>query len=290
MNLPDVKASVDQAEVNYRAAESAYAAAKTQFEAPVREAERALSEARAAEKAARVALQSGGSADLQAATEARIQAEAAVQAAKASVNSQILGEKQQLDYAAEYLKDARAGAKFANIKSPITGTVMSLDVKPGQVVKTKEALATIVDLAAIRIQGVVPPEWKDKVVKGTQILISMEGTNSDPFPGEVKEVSVLPPSEGQASPGYLAVIDFNNEKGLVLPGSQVKRLGLKTGEAKDVLVVPVAAVQKNKDGKSVVYIQNGSNWAETMVETGLTDGALIEIKSGVKEGDVVKLS
>lgn len=289
MQFPDLKASVDQAEMNLKSAQSSYAAAKAQYEAPVREAERTLSEARLAERQARQDVQAGGSSDLVAATESRKMAEAAVQSAKAAMNSQVLPEKQAVDIAAEYLKDARAGARVANIKAPISGTVVTLDAKPGLVVKSKQTLATIVDLGAIRIQGIASPEQKDWVKPGVEVLIALEGANSDPFNGVVKEVSILPPAEGQASQGYLAVIDFNNEKGWVLPSTTLKRLGVRTGSAKEVLVVPAGAVE-TKDGKSTVMVQKGSEWVSTTVTIGLTDGAVVEIKSGLNERDVVKVS
>ncbi len=288
MQLPDLKASVDQGGLRLKAAQSSYAAAKALNEAPVREAERALVEARMAEKQARDDVQAGGSSDLVAATEVRKMAEAAVQSAKATMNALVLLEKQDVDMAMEYLKDARAGARIANIRTPISGTVVTLDAKPGLVVKAQQTLATIIDLAAIRIQGVVHPDQKDLVKRGDEVLIALEGANSDPFNGVVKEVSILPPSEGQASQGYLAVIDFNNEKGWVLPGTMIKRLGVKTGMVKDVLVVPAGAVT-SKDGKSTVLVQKGAEWIATEVTIGLTDGAVVEIKSGLNEGDVVKV-
>lgn len=288
MQLPDLKASVDQAELNLKSAESSYAAAKAQHDAPIREAERALADARAAERKAREDVQMGISADLVAATEMRKQAEAAVTQAKASMNAQLLPEKQAVDIAAEYLKDARAGARMANIKAPIAGTITMLEAKAGLVVEAKQPLATIVDLGAIRIQGTLPATLSDRVEKGTKILIALEGQNSDPFFGEVKEKSILPPDSGQESAGYLVVIDFNNEKGWVQPVSTIKRLGVETGKVENAMVVPVGAVETN-GGKATVQVQKGSEWVATPVETGLSDGALIEIKSGLSEGDVVKL-
>ncbi len=288
MQMPDLKSSVDAAELNLKSAEAAYAAAKANNEGPVREAERALADARAAERKARQDTQMGVMADLEAATAVRKEAEAAVAAAKAAMNSQVLPEKQSVEIAAEYLRDARAGAKMANIKAPISGTIITLEAKPGLVVKSKQILATIVDLAAIEVQGTVPAALADKVEKGTDVIIAVEGDRTEPIDGEVASVTVLPPAEGQASGGYLAKIEFDNKEGWILPGSTIKRIGVPTGKVEDVLVVPVAAV-KTEDGKSVVMVRKGTEWVATTVTTGLTDGALIEIKSGLSEGDEVKV-
>jgi HlyD family secretion protein len=289
MNLPNAQGAVDQAELNLQAAKSAYASAKAQYDAPVRQAERALDQARAAERKARTDVQSGLPADLQSATDAREMAEDAFQSAIATRNSQLSAERQAVAISQEMLEDARRGAAVANIRAPISGTIVSLEAKPGLVVKSRQQLASIVDLGAIEIQAVVPAELSKKVERGTQVLIALDGANSEPFEGTVTDVDVMPPSTGQESQGYLAVIDFNNEKGWVLPGSVVKRVGVKTGEAKDVLVVPTSAVEKGSDGKSFVEVQSGTEWVRKPVETGLTDGVIIEVKSGLTEGEVVKL-
>lgn len=289
MNMPDVQTSMAIAEGNLKAAETAYAAAKASNDGPVREAAKALADARAAEKQARLDIQNGMPADLETATANRKSAEEALAVATASRNSMVVSEKQAVDMAAEYLKEVRSGAKVANIRAPISGTIVSLEAKPGLTVKPNQALATIVDLGSIRIQGVAPAALKDLAVKGKKVLIALNGTDTTPFDGTIKDVTVMPPAEGQESPGYTVVIDFDNSKGLVRPGTEIKRLGIETGEAKDVLVVPVDAVKTDKDGKSTVMVQSGSEWVSTPVEIGLSDGVMTEIKGGLKIGDVVKL-
>lgn len=290
LSMPSEKASIDQAKANLSSAESTYAASRAQNQGPVSDARRAVAEARAAEVAARQGAQGDSGTDLATATEARVSAEADLRAAIADMNAKTAPDKLAVDAASQYLRDARAGAKLSLIKSPISGTVVTLTVKPGDSLKSRQAIATVVDLNSIQIQGVVPPELVDKVKKGTPILIALNGPNSDPLDGQVVDVNVLPPARGQKSPGYLAVISFDNSKGIVLPTSTVKRLGLRTGKVDNALVVPVGSVTKNSAGKSVVQVQKNGSWVETAVELGLSDGAVVEVKSGVSEGDVVRVA
>lgn len=289
MNMPDVQTSLAIAQGNLKAAETAYAAAKASNDAPVREATKNLEDARAAEKQARLDVQNGMPADLESAVATRKSAEEALAVAIAGRNSMVVSEKQAVDLAAEYLKEVRSGAKVANIRAPISGTIISLEAKPGLIVKPNQALATIIDLGSIRIQGVAPAALKDHAVKGKKVLIALNGVNTTPFDGTIKDVTVMPPDQGQESPGYTVVIDFDNSKGLVQSGTEIKRLGIETGQVENVLVVPVNAVKTDKNGKSTVMVQTGSEWVSTPVEIGLSDGVMTEIKSGLKESDVVKL-
>lgn len=290
LSVPDLTAAVSQAEASLRAAESAYAAAKSANDSGVREAQSRLAQAQADERAARIDVQNGGSADLQAATEMRIAAERDLRDAQGAFNLAVLAEKQSLDMAAEYLKDARTGAKVASVRAPINGTVITLEAKPGLVAKSGEQLATITDLRALRIQGVVPPQHADLVKSGVKLIIALEGPNEQPLEGEVTDIKVMPPSEGQASEGYLASVRFDNSKGLVKPGTIIKRLGVRTGKVEKALVVPIGALEQDKDGKTIVHVQRGTEWVATTVELGLSDGALTEVKSGLSEGDVVRVN
>jgi hypothetical protein len=271
-------------------AQSAYNTARAQLDAPVSEAKHALSEARAAEQAARADLKNGGTSDLESATAARKLAEDNLRTAAADRDSKLSGERESLASAVAYLREVQSGAKQSLIKAPITGMVTSLEAKPGEVAKTKAVLATIANLAALKINGTVHPDQSEFVKKGVKVLIAIEGNPETTLDGVVSDVSIVPPSAGDKTGGYLAVIDFDNREGKVRPESTIKRLGVKTGSVSNVLTIPVSAVVKDSSGHYQVMVQSGSDWVQKPVEVGLTDGALIEIKSGLQEGDVVKIS
>lgn len=287
--IPSAEANVAAAEANLKATRAAYAASRSTYDAPVIEARKALQEARETERLARAAAASGASTDLQSAIDARVAAEENLRIAEAEVGTSTLSERQAVAIASEYLAEARAGASEARVRAPISGTVTTFDPKPGMPVKAMQPLATVVDLHRLQIQGIVPPEHADAVKVGTTVLISLEGPNSDPFEGRVTDVSVLPPSKGQQSPGYLAVIKFDNSRGIVQSGAKIKRLGVRTGKVENALVVPVGALSKDENGKTIVFVQKSGNWVATPVEVGISDGALAEIKSGVTEGDIVRV-
>lgn len=290
LSVPDLTAAVRQSEASVKAAESAYAAARSAHNTNVRDAQQRLAQAQADERAARLDIQNGGSADLQAATDARVFAERDLSQAQAELNVAVLGEKQALDMAIEYRKDARAGVNVAAVRAPIKGTVISLDAKPGLRATSGQQLAMITDLQALRIQGVVPPQHADLVKVGVKLIIGLEGTNEEPLEGEVTDVKVMPPSEGQTSEGYLASIRFDNSKGLVMPNSVIKRLGVRTGKVDQALVVPIGAISQDADGRNIIHVRRGNEWVTTLVEVGLSDGALTEIKEGLSEGDIVRVN
>jgi multidrug efflux pump subunit AcrA (membrane-fusion protein) len=288
LTIPGADAAASAAKANENSAQANYSAQKGDSSDPVREAQRALALAQAEEKAARATVANGGQADVESATQARVLAQDALRQAQQDLRQSLQPAKEAVGQASATLKAAKADAARGIVRAPISGTVISLEAQPGMMARSSQALATIINFDAVRVQGQVPPELKDLVVKNSRVIIAMSGASSDPLDGSVIDVTVAPPDKGQKSPGYLAVIKFLNPRAMVQPSITVERIGVKTGTANDVLVVPVGAIN-TKNGKSTVNVQSGNNWIETPVVIGISDGALTEIKSGLTEGAVVRV-
>ena len=61
---------------------------------------------------------------------------------------------------------------------------------------------------------------------------------------------------------------------------------LKGRELKDVVLVPVAAVKKEGDKGTVKVMKDGKS-ADREIKTGFSDGKLIHVREGLKEGEAV---
>lgn len=292
---PIVKLTIPGADTATLESKSALNNAKTELKSAaeanstaVRDARKALDDARAAEKAARDTIASGGQADIDSATTTRQAAEAALDKAKQDLRQATLPQQNAVAQAANSVDAAKGAASLGIVKAPISGTIVSMAAKPGMDAKSQQPLAEIVDYRKARVQGLVPAELKDVVVRRSRVMITFDGASSEPVEGEVLDLSVVAPTEGQKSPGYLANIEFRNPRSISQPGPSVKRVGVKTGSVRDALVVPTGAIHM-QDGKAMVTVKNGDQWTETAVETGISDGALTEIKSGLKEGSTVRI-
>lgn len=288
LTIPGADAATNSAKAVVNSQEAELNAQQSENSGPVIEAKRALAEARAAEVAARNTVANGGEADIEGATQIRQSAEADLQKAQAELRAVVQPTKDAINRASASLDTAKADAAKGIVRAPLSGVITTFDAKPGMVATAKQALVTITNFEKVKVQGMVPAELKDLVTKGTRVIISMNGVNSDPIDGVVLDVSIAAPQEGQTSAGYVAVIELLKPRSIVQTSLSVRRIGVKAGTAKDVLVVPVGAVS-TKDGKSVVSVKNGDAWTETPVTLGITDGALVEIKSGLNVGAVVRV-
>lgn len=288
MDMPGADESVAMAQSHYNSAKSAYDAALSS-NTSVSEAREARKMARQAEADAKADVLNGGTSDVAAATQERIFAEQRLKDAQSEAGNATIAEKMALDSAGEYLSAAKSGVREGILRSPITGTVIQLEAKAGMRAEANQSLAVVCDLTKLEVQGTIPAEHSELAKKGQPVLIALEGSDAEPIDGEILDASVLPPSEGQASSGYLAVIDFKSSENAIMPGTKIKRIGLRTGKAEDALVVPVAAIVLDENKTSIAYVRSGSDWVARPVELGLSDGALIQVKSGIKEGEIVQV-
>jgi len=289
LTIPGADQAANQANANATVANAALSDQKNLASGPVKAAQQALQDAQTAEKAAQDTVANGGTADVAAATQARIDAQTALQQAQQQMQQTLEPAKQVATASAAQVQEAKADAAQGIVRSPISGTIVALEAQPGMDAKARQELATVIDFSAVRIQANVPPELKGVVVRGTHVIVSMSGPSSEPLDGRVLSVKVTPPASGETSSGYLAEIRFTNPQSMARPSTSVQRVGIKTGEVKGALVVPVGAVT-SQGGQSTVKVQKGSDWVSTNVVTGISDGNLIEIKSGLTEGDVVQVT
>lgn len=287
--IPGADAAEQRARASTRTAKATYSE-ETDFDSePVKEAEQALAVAKADEKSAEDAVSAGGKADVARAKRAREDAEAALLKAKQKLKEAVAPEHEEIASSSAQLFAAKADEAKGIVRAPISGTVVAVNAKQGSDAHARQSLVSLINYYAARVQGAVPPALKGFIVQDAHVMITMDGPSAEPVEGKVLGVTAASSAHGESAPGYVATIEFLYPARLVQPVTRVKRIGVKTGEAKQVLVVPVGSVLK-KDGLSHVNVLKGSKWLSTPVETGISDGTLVEIRSGLSEGDTVQVS
>ena len=289
--LPEARQMLQQAQANLQAAQSDYSSAKSRNQGPLNEASKQLADAKAAEGKAKSDEAAGIATDVESAVQARKDAESYYNGAKQEFEAAVASEREAVESASRFVSEARTGAKMTVIRAPISGTVVTLDATVGTEVgaEPKKPVATIVNYNQFFVLANVPAEDKDKVEKDTAVMFTSDDRKIGQIEGKVTNVKVAPPHAGDAGSKYVATISFDNTKGVVQQSTLIKKVGVKTGVAKDVLVVPLAAITRSSDGKQTVTVQEGDKLTEVEVQTGLTDGALVEITSGLTAGQIVRV-
>ena len=216
--------------------------------------------------------------------------------------TEIFNARKDLEKVQDDLKTAEENLAKLSPTAPISGTVMSLGLQPGQEVTSGTAAVTISDTKTIVIDAMVDERNISYVKPGMSVDIDQWGNT---FVGTVDSVSLTSKAEnGVAS--YPMVILVDNEEGLMNSGSYVE-YSLIASQNDNCLVVPIQCVQTvalpSGEPGDVVFVAGDrpenaielDAWPENVptdfwcvpVEIGISDDYNVEIRAGLEEGQEV---
>ncbi len=220
--------------------------------------------------------------------------------------------------------------KYATIYSPIDGVVLNRVVNEGQTVAASfnaPTLFTIAnDLTQMEVQADIDEADIGKVKDGQRVEFTVDAYTETIFNGVVSEVRIQPVITSNVVT-YTVIINAPNPDKKLMPGMTAS-ITVFTDEMQGALTVPGKALRFTPDpavlasyrgsqtasgigtaqartadiGKpesrqpgsektpASVWIKAGDQIHPVTVETGLDNGSLVEIRSGLQVGDEVILS
>ncbi len=179
------------------------------------------------------------------------------------------------------------------ITAPISGTVITKNVKEGDKLDNSNMsteMAIIYDMSSLECELSVD-ELDIKNIKVDQMaVITSDALEQKRYNGIVSNVSVNGTTSNGVTtyPVTVIITDFDEA---LLPGMNID-VEIITSQAEDVLSVPVSALNRG----NIVYVKGEKQddkdmapegYRSVRVETGVYNNEFIEIKSGLKEGDIV---
>ena len=179
------------------------------------------------------------------------------------------------------------------ITAPISGTVVTKNVKAGDKLDNSTMsteMAVIYDMSSLECELSVDELDIKNVEINQSVIITSDAVEGKRYNGKVTNVSVNGTTSGGVTtyPVTIEILDFDED---LLPGMNID-VEIITSKATDVLAVSVSAV--NRGG--IVYVKGKKTdendtapdgFKSVKVETGVYNNQYIEIKSGLKEGDIV---
>jgi RND family efflux transporter MFP subunit len=203
--------------------------------------------------------------------------------------------QQELDHARAETDRARAAYSTARraveLDSPISGVLTALYVVGGEYAESGEILATVASYRKIKIALDVSASQVSVLAKGQEVRIPLGDNPTDGGDGRYLQGSVASVSLSADPDSRLFRIDLevDNPDGELKPGSLVAPR-IKIASSGGGPAVPESALMSVQGGEAV-YVVAGSGEdrrAELRkVSTGIGDGSLLAIESGLTEGDFV---
>ncbi len=201
-------------------------------------------------------------------------AEAAVASARAAVST-----------AETQVGAARKSVTDTVVYAPISGFIAERVADLGEFISPStpnSKIATIVRTGTLRLKIDVPEQSIGKVAIGQGISLQTSAYPERNFAGTV--VRMLPSLNATART-LTVEAEVSNVDGLLKPG-QFATVRITQSKPENAVMVPASAVKTEGDVNKVYVIKDGAA-REALVQLGLLENDLIQIKQGVAEGDVI---
>lgn len=211
---------------------------------------------------------------------ARAQVETA-RAASGPLRAGVATAQTQVDQAQKAVSDTV-------VLSPISGFVSERNADVGEFISPNtpnSKLATIVRTSTLRMKIDIPEQNVGKVATGQGVSIQVTAYPDRNFAGTVVRIA---PNLNPTTRVLNVEAEVQNVDGLLKPG-QFATVRITQSKPEPAVMIPVAAVRTVGDSNSVFVIRDGAA-REVIVQLGLLENDMIQVKRGLIEGDTVAVT
>ncbi|OBU04257.1 efflux RND transporter periplasmic adaptor subunit [Morganella psychrotolerans] len=191
---------------------------------------------------------------------------------------------------------------YTRVTAPMDGMVIAVVTRQGQTVNAEQSAPTIVKIAQLDTMTVhtqISEADITRVYPGQKAWFTIFSEPDHRYEAILRMVEPAPDSvlkednsnsggtPGNASVYYSALLDVPNPENR-LRIAMTAQVSLLISEAKNVLLIPAAAVTTTADNRQEVLVINASGIPEPRdISTGITNNIDIQILSGLREGEEV---
>jgi len=173
--------------------------------------------------------------------------------------------------------------KATPLLAPLDGRIIARNVEPGQTVGAADTVLVLSDRLIVNAQ--VDETDIGKVQAGQKARLTLDAYPDSPIEAKVKRIGYEAKTVNNVT--MYDVIVLPKKVPPFMRSGMTANVTFITAEKQDILVVPSEAV-RTRDGKSMVMLPGeGKRPNRQEVETGLTDGKVTEVVSGLEEGATV---
>lgn len=219
--------------------------------------------------------------------EARSNAAVAVKAIN-SAEAQVAAAKSAVSTSETQIDQARKAISDMVILAPISGYVSERVADPGEFLTPNAPntkVATIVRTSSLRLRIDVPEASIGKVAVGQGISMQTSAYPERTFAGTV--VRILPNLNTTART-LTVEAEVPNGDGLLKPG-QFATVRVTQSKPENAVMIPASAIKTEGDLNKVYVVKDGAV-RERLIQTGLLENDLIQVKQGIAEGETIAAS
>jgi RND family efflux transporter MFP subunit len=199
--------------------------------------------------------------------------------------TEALYKQRKLDYEnrQENFKNLQLQLNWTKIRALSEGYITERLIETGDRVNSNQQVYTIEDFSPLLIRVFVPTSDSIKLKTGMQAEVNTEILKGTRFDGKVKLIN---PRIDVETGTVKVTVEVNDETLKLKPGMFVE-VRIVIGVKQDVLVIPRKAILFKQNKTFVFVMDRMSQVAQQEVTLGLMEEDLVEITSGLEEGNVI---
>ena len=205
---------------------------------------------------------------------------------------ELAGAKEALEIIRDGVSSANASGSSTLVRSTISGLILDVPVKVGNSVTQSNTfndgttIATVADMDDLIFDGNIDETEVGRLSTGMPVKISVGALQDLSFAAVLEYISPKATVNNGAN-------QFEIKASVKIPSDVTIRSGYSANaeivldKADGVVTLPESAIQFEGE-KTYVMIKEADEYVRRDVETGLSDGINIEVKDGIKAGDMVR--
>ncbi len=176
----------------------------------------------------------------------------------------------------------------AVLKAPIAGVVSAVNAVVGNSLSTSGAAVVLVGADSLEIVASVPEVNVAELRAGMTAIVTCDALSGQKITATLSSLSPFATSS-QGVVNYQANFTTSGTTAKQLRQGMTVEVAVITAQAENVLVVPRSAIQ-TVGNRNLVLVQTPSGAMPTMIQLGIQDVDMAEVKSGLKENDQVAVT
>lgn len=207
----------------------------------------------------------------------------------ASAEAELSAARQQLEVAQDKQKQYTALSDYTRITAPFTGVITVRYADTGSLIAAGTSSSTqsmpvvrLAQISVLRLVLQIPESVAPQIHVGGSIKVHVQALNQD-YEGKVSRFA---DSLDQQTRTMETEVDFQNSDGRLIPGMFCEAYFLHD-KKKDVLVIPMEAVNRNGGQASVFVVDSQNVVSLRPVKLGQESSSQVEVLSGLSEGERV---
>lgn len=173
--------------------------------------------------------------------------------------------------------------------SPADGIVSGITMTEGAYAGVTAPIYKVVNNGDLEIKCEVKEFTVKNLAVGQKVYITGDAFDGYTYEGHIKSIAPI----ASTVTGYTSsqttievIVDVDSEDTLLKSGLNVT-CDVVSNSSEDVLTIPVSGFSQDKDGNISVYTVENGMLKLVNIEAGIHSDELLEVKSGLKEGDKI---